>query len=52
MVNAISPGVIETPISAEMSEQMKSFLMSSFEYKRHQRHIYRRISIAGENQIR
>ncbi|MGB6590357.1 MAG: SDR family oxidoreductase [Candidatus Nitrosopolaris sp.] len=28
-VNAISPGVIETPMSAELSEQMKTFLVST-----------------------
>ena len=28
-VNAISPGVIETPMSAELSEQMKTFLVSA-----------------------
>jgi NAD(P)-dependent dehydrogenase (short-subunit alcohol dehydrogenase family) len=28
-VNAISPGVIETPMSAELSEQMKTFLVNN-----------------------
>ena len=28
-VNAISPGVIETPMSAELSEEMKTFLVNS-----------------------
>jgi NAD(P)-dependent dehydrogenase (short-subunit alcohol dehydrogenase family) len=28
-VNAISPGVIETPMSAELSEQMKTFLVNT-----------------------